>query len=130
MILEAKSCGLAVVVWSYPRGQGVSKEGQNAIDVFCYAGYIAATLGAHIIKLKPPSNFIEQEDALKIYHDHHIQTSTLDQRVRQVMKSVFNGKRLVVFSGLCTKSDQEILDDVKMINQGGGSGSIIGRNSF
>jgi class I fructose-bisphosphate aldolase len=130
VILEAKSCGLAVVVWSYPRGEGISKEGETAIDVCCYAGHIAALIGANIIKLKPPSNFIEKSENLKIYQENHIQTSTLTERVAQVMRSVFNAKRLVVFSGLAKKSDHDLLAETAMINEAGASGSIIGRNCF
>ena len=47
--------GLAVVVWSYPRGSGISKEGETAIDVVAYAAQIAAQLGAHVVKVKPPT---------------------------------------------------------------------------
>jgi class I fructose-bisphosphate aldolase len=130
IILEAKSCGLAVVVWSYPRGEGVSKEGETAIDVCSYAGHIAAVIGANIIKLKPPSNFIEKSENLKIYQENHIQTGTLVQRISQVMKSIFNGKRLVVFSGLAKRSDQDLLAEIAMIKEAGASGSIIGRNIF
>ena len=64
---EAKSHGLAVVVWSYPRGEGLSKEGETAIDVVSYAAQIAAQLGAHIIKVKMPSEHIEQAAAKKVY---------------------------------------------------------------
>jgi class I fructose-bisphosphate aldolase len=130
LIREAKSKGLAVVVWSYPRGEGISKEGESAIDVCCYAGHIAALLGANIIKLKPPVNFIEKPESQKIYVENSIKTSTLSERVTHVMRSVFNFKRLVVFSGGSAKSDTEMLEEIDMINTGGGSGSIIGRNSF
>jgi class I fructose-bisphosphate aldolase len=130
IIRQAKDCGLATVIWSYPRGQGISKEGQSAIDVCCYAGHIAALIGANIIKLKPPINFIESPDAQKIYAQSSIKTASLEDRIRHVMKSTFNNKRLVVFSGGMAKSDEEILDEVKMLYRAGASGSIIGRNSF
>ena len=35
---EAKKAGLAVVVWSYPRGEQLSKAGETAIDVIAYGG--------------------------------------------------------------------------------------------
>ncbi len=130
VIMEAKSCGLAAIVWAYPRGEGVSQQGQSAIDVCCYAGHIAALIGANIIKLKPPSNFVEKPEVLKIYQENNIAISTLSQRIRHVMRSVFNYKRLVIFSGLARKSDDQLLEDVDMIFQGGGSGSVIGRNTF
>src|SRR5213079_730899 len=35
----AKRHGLAVVIWSYPRGSGISKQGETAIDVCGYAAH-------------------------------------------------------------------------------------------
>src|SRR5260370_1144490 len=55
LALEAKAVGLAVVVWSYPRGSRISKEGETAVDVVTYAAQIAAQLGAAIIKVKLPN---------------------------------------------------------------------------
>ena len=52
---EARSYGLPVVIWSYPRGEHLSKEGETAIDVVAYAAQIACQLGAHIVKVKPPT---------------------------------------------------------------------------
>ncbi len=43
---EAKAHGLVVVIWSYPRGSGLSKDGEAGIDVTAYAAHIAAQLGA------------------------------------------------------------------------------------
>src|SRR6201997_504080 len=64
---EAKRHGLAVVVWSYPRGSQLSKDGETAIDVVAYAAHIAAQLGAHVVKIKLPSAHIEQAEATKAY---------------------------------------------------------------
>ena len=64
---EAKAKGLAVVVWSYPRGTSLSKEGETAIDVAAYAAHIAAQLGAHLIKVKLPTEHIELAEAKKAY---------------------------------------------------------------
>jgi class I fructose-bisphosphate aldolase len=130
VIAESKASGLPVVVWSYPRGQGVSKEGETAIDVCSYAGHIAALIGANIIKLKLPANFIESQQALEVYQQNAIPTASLQERVAHIMRSAFNGKRLVVFSGMAAKNEQQLLEEVKMIHAGTGSGSIIGRNSF
>ena len=60
---EAKEHGLAVVVWSYPRGSVLNKEGETAMDVVAYAAQIAAQLGAHVIKVKLPSAHLEQSTA-------------------------------------------------------------------
>lgn len=130
IILEAKSNGLLAVIWSYPRGGDLSKEGETAIDVCAYAAHMAALLGAHIIKVKPPTAYLENTEAKKIYESEKIQISTLAERVRHVVQSCFNGKRLVVFSGGTAKSNKDILLEVTAIKEGGANGSIIGRNSF
>jgi class I fructose-bisphosphate aldolase len=130
MAEEAKSAGLAVVVWSYPRGGGLSKEGETAMDITAYAAHMAALLGAHIIKVKPPTEFLEQAEAKKVYEKEKIDISSLSKRVAHVVQSCFNGRRLVVFSGGAAKDMQGILDEVRAIRDGGGTGSIIGRNTF
>lgn len=127
---EAKSKGLAVVIWSYPRGSGLSKQGETAVDVVAYAAQIAAQLGAHLIKVKPPTAHIEQEAARKVYEAQGIPIATLADRVRHVVQSAFNGRRLVIFSGGEAKETEAILDEIRAIRDGGGFGSIIGRNSF
>ncbi len=130
LTLEAKSVGLAVVIWSYPRGSGISKEGETAIDVVAYAAQIAAQLGAHFIKVKPPSEHIEQDAARKVYEKEGIPIGTLADRVRHVVQSAFNGRRVVIFSGGPAKGKDAILEEVRGIAEGGGFGSIMGRNSF
>ena len=127
---EAKSYGLAVVVWSYPRGEGLSKEGETAIDVVAYAAQIAAQLGAHIIKVKVPSAHIEQTAAQKVYEAEKIPISTPADRIRHVVQSTFDGRRIVIFSGGAKGEDRKIFDEARAIRDGGGFGSIIGRNSF
>jgi class I fructose-bisphosphate aldolase len=127
---EAKRKGLAVVVWSYPRGSGISKEGETAIDVVAYAAQIAAQLGAHLIKVKPPTAHIEQAAAKKVYEKERVPVGTLAERVRHVVQSAFNGRRIVIFSGGEAKETSAIFDEVRAIRDGGGFGSIIGRNSF
>jgi class I fructose-bisphosphate aldolase len=130
IIAEARAAGLVAVVWSYPRGGGLSKEGETALDVTSYAAHIAAQLGAHIIKVKLPTAFLEQETARKVYEENYIPRDTLTERVRHVIQSTFNGRRIVIFSGGAKAEDEEIFDEVRAIRAGGGFGSIIGRNSF
>lgn len=127
---EAKACGLAVVMWSYPRGAGLSKDGETAIDVTAYAAHIAALMGAHIIKVKPPTAFIEQAEAKKVYEKEKIKIDTLADRIAHIKQTTFGGRRLVIFSGGGAKSDQEVLDEVRGIAAGGADGSIMGRNAF
>src|SRR5467141_103644 len=127
---EAKRNGLAVVVWSYPRGSGLSKAGETGIDVVAYAAHIAAQLGAHILKVKLPSDHIEQEEARKAYEKNAIPIATLADRVRHVVQSSFDGRRIVIFSGGTYAADETFFEEVRAIRDGGGFGSIIGRNSF
>ncbi len=128
---EAKSSGLAVVVWSYPRGSSLSQKGETAIDVVAYAAQIAAQMGAHIIKVKLPSNHIEHEAAKKVYESAAVPIKSLSDRVKHVVQSAFDGRRIVIFSGGAKKEkEQSMFDEVRAIRDGGGFGSIIGRNSF
>ena len=128
---EAKASGLAVVVWSYPRGSSLSKEGETGIDVVAYAAHIAAQLGAHVIKVKLPTAHIEQTEAKKAYEKAAVPIATLPERVRHVVQSAFDGRRIVIFSGGAKKDrDEDVFDEARAIRDGGGFGSIIGRNSF
>jgi fructose-bisphosphate aldolase, class I len=131
MIVEAKDRGLAAVVWSYPRGSDISKAGETAVDVVAYAAQIAAQLGAHVIKVKPPTENIEQAEAKKAYEKAGVPIGTLAERVRHVVQSAFDGRRIVIFSGGATReNDEAIFEECRAIRDGGGFGSIIGRNSF
>jgi class I fructose-bisphosphate aldolase len=128
---EAKRSGLAVVVWSYPRGSGLSKAGETAIDVIGYAVQIAAQLGAHIIKVKLPTAHIEQDAARAVYEAQNIPIETQAERVRHITQCGFAGRRIVIFSGgAATFDDVALLDEIRAIHSGGGFGSILGRNSF
>jgi class I fructose-bisphosphate aldolase len=130
MAEEAKAHGLAVVVWSYPRGSGLSKDGETGIDVTAYAAHIAAQLGAHVIKVKLPTAHLEQSAAKKVYEKETVPLGSLAERVRHVVQAAFSGRRIVIFSGGAADTDQAVFDQVRAIRDGGGFGSIIGRNSF
>ncbi len=128
---EAKSAGLAVVVWSYPRGPMLDKAGETAIDICAYAAHMAALCGAHIIKVKPPTAQLSLDAAKKVYQEQHIDISTQKARIAHVVQCCFNGRRLVVFSGGETKGDVEaIYTEIRAQRDGGASGAIIGRNTF
>jgi class I fructose-bisphosphate aldolase len=130
LILEAKAHGLPTVLWAYPRGAGISKDGETAVDVAAYAAQISAQLGAHVIKIKPPKDFIEQAEAKKVFEKYSIPTKTLADRVKHCVQSAFNGKRIIIFSGGESKSTDDLLEEVKGLAAGGAFGSIMGRNAF
>jgi len=127
---EAKAKGLAVVVWSYPRGGNISKEGELALDIVAYGAHMAALLGANIIKVKLPTAYLENAEAKKIYEQQNIPLQSLADRVRHIKQNCFAGKRLVVFSGGASKGTDDVLLDARAVRAGGGNGSIIGRNCF
>ena len=127
---EAKRAGLAVVIWSYARGGQLSKDGETAIDVISYSAQIAAQLGAHIIKVKPPTAHVEQSDAKKVFDAQQIRIERLSDRIKHVIESSFNGRRIVIFSGGEAKETSAVLEEVKELASGGAFGSIMGRNAF
>ena len=127
---EAAAVGIPTVIWSYPRGEAITKDGETAIDIAAYAAQIAALLGAHIIKIKLSTDHLENKDAKKVYEAQGIDVSTQAARVAHCMDAAFGGRRIVVFSGGAAKGADAVYDDARAIRDGGGNGSIIGRNSF
>ena len=127
---EAASKGVATVIWSYPRGEDLDKDAETAVDVTAYAAHIAALLGAHVIKVKLPSDHLSQPEAKKAFVAGQVPIATQADRVRECVRSVFNGRRIIVFSGGAAKGTDSVLDDARAIRDGGGNGSIIGRNCF
>jgi class I fructose-bisphosphate aldolase len=128
LINEARSVGLPTIVWSYPRGAGLTKEGETAIDVVAYAAQIACQLGAHVVKVKPPTDVVFQNAAKKSYEN--VPVGTLAERIQHVVQAAFNGKRIVIFSGGAAKGTEAVLEEIAEIAKGGGYGSIVGRNAF
>ena len=127
---EAAAKGIATIIWSYPRGEDLDKDGETAMDVTAYAAHIAALLGAHIIKVKLSSDHLSQLEAKKAFIDGKVPVASQADRVRECVRSVLNGRRLIVFSGGAAKGTDSVLDDTRAIRDGGGNGSIIGRNAF
>ena len=127
---EAKAVGIATVIWSYPRGGNLTTAGETAMDICAYAAHMACLLGAHIVKVKPPTDVLELDAAKKVYEAQNIDVGTMSKRIAHVVQSCFNGRRIVVFSGGAARDMDGILDEARAIRDGGGNGSIIGRNSF
>lgn len=127
LINDARAVGLPTIVWSYPRGN-ISKEGETAIDVVAYAAQIACQLGAHVVKVKPPTEVVFQEAAKKSYEN--IPIGTLAERIQHVVQASFNGRRIVIFSGGAAKGTEAVLEEIQQIANGGAYGSIVGRNAF
>jgi class I fructose-bisphosphate aldolase len=128
LIAQARAVGLPTIVWAYPRGADLTKEGETAIDVVAYAAQIACQLGAHVVKVKPPSEIVFQDAAKKSYEN--IPIGTLAERIEHVVQSAFNNRRIVIFSGGAAKGTDAVLEEIGEIAKGGGYGSIVGRNAF
>ena len=127
---EAAAKGVATIIWSYPRGEDLDKDGETAADVTAYSAHIAALLGAHIIKVKLSTDHLSQPEAKKAFETGKVAVKTQADRVRECVRSVLNGRRIIVFSGGAAKGTDSVLDDARAIRDGGGNGSIIGRNCF
>ncbi len=127
---EARASGLAVVIWAYPRGGALAPEDETALDVVAYGAQVAAQLGAHIIKVKAPSAGFSQKDFETLAARAGVDATSLESRVAYVVQAAFAGRRIVIFSGGPTRSDDALLDEVRAIHMGGGFGSIVGRNAF
>jgi len=127
---EAKEHGLPTVVWAYVRGAPIAKENEQAVDLIAYAAQEAAQMGAHVIKVKPPKEGVALPEAKPVYEKYAIPTKTLADRIRHVVQSTFNGKRIIIFSGGEAKDTPAVLEEIRGIRDGGGFGSIMGRNAF
>ncbi len=130
MAEDAKAAGLAVVVWSYPRGPNLDKVAETALDIAAYAAHMAALMGAHIIKVKPPTAAISLDAAKKTYENYPVKVDDAAARFAHIVQACFNGRRLVVFSGGEQRGADALLAEVRAIHAGGGNGSIVGRNAF
>ena len=144
LVAAARPVGLPTVCWSYPRGGMLTKDGETALDVTAYAAHLAASSGAHIIKVKPPSKHIfyaeeigegdkkkpRDADTAKAYAGGNWEESTLAQRAAHVIQAAFNGQRIVIFSGGPAKGEKEVLEEIEQLIAGGSFGTIMGRNSF
>ena len=119
------------VIWSYPRGGSMSKEGETAIDISAYAAHMAALLGAHIIKVKPPTDHLELEAAKKVYEkqkidDRHAGAARIATSCSPASTAGASSSSRAARPRTTTAS----IDEARAIRDGGGNGSIIGRNTF
>lgn len=146
LVAEARACGLFTVVWAYPRGSGINalkgatgtdfygnKTAANddprmALDTIAYSAHMACLAGAHIVKVNLPHKFLARPESQAAYRN--VPMETPEDRVRHVVDCCFKGRRMVIFSGGAAKEADQVLSDVRAVLQGGGTGSIIGRNIF
>jgi class I fructose-bisphosphate aldolase len=102
---SAREHDLPVVMWSYPRGQGVKNDTKS--DVIAYAARQALELGADVAKVKYPGS---------------------PEAMEHVVEMAAPTK--VIMSGGSKRSDREFLESVKAVIDAGGTGLAVGRNIF
>jgi len=101
----AREHGLGVVMWSYPRGQGLKND--RADDVIAYGARLGLELGADISKVKYPGSEAAME------HTVHMA-----------------GDSKVVMSGGSKTDDRAFLQTVRAAMDAGATGLAVGRNVF
>ncbi len=102
---KAREHDMGVVMWSYPRGQGLKND--RSPDTIAYATRLGLELGADIAKVKYPGSADAMEWACKSA-----------------------GKCKVVMSGGSKTSDRDFLETVEAAMNAGSSGLAVGRNVF
>lgn len=131
LVADARRAGLIVVFWVYPRGVGIPDGKETTTDIIAYGATLGANLGGHIIKVKLPTTEgygLASNEKLDIYTNRSLET--LADRVEVVVKSAYNGHRIIIHSGGATKSTEEVLSEIQSLKEGGAFGSIMGRNVF
>lgn len=102
---SARDHDLPVVMWSYPRGQGLKNDTKP--DTIAYATRLGLELGADITKVKYPGD----ADAMKHACDMAAKTK-------------------VIMSGGSKTDDREFLETVEEATNAGAAGLAVGRNVF
>lgn len=130
LIADARKAGLITILWVYPRGAGLIKGQERAVDVIAYGVALGVSLGAQIIKVKLPIDGygIASNKEMGIYDK--VPTETLTDRIKLVMKAAYNGHRIVIHSGGDFANAATLADEMRAIRDGGAFGSIMGRNAF
>ncbi|MFB6082782.1 MAG: class I fructose-bisphosphate aldolase [Halorientalis sp.] len=101
----AREHDMPVVMWSYPRGQGLRNA--ETPESIAYSARLGLELGADVAKVKYPGS-----------------KEAMEETVRMA------GKTKVVMSGGSKRSDEEFLGQVKDCIDAGGAGLAVGRNVF
>lgn len=130
LIADARKAGLITILWVYPRGEGLIKGQERAVDVIAYGVALGVSLGAQIIKVKLPLDGygIASNQEMGIYDQ--VPTQTLTDRIKLVMKAAYNGHRIVIHSGGDFANAETLENEMRSIREGGAFGSIMGRNAF
>ncbi len=129
---EARSLGIPVVMWAYPRGpfaetRGGGKESLAMVD---YAARIANELGATICKINlpggPKGGSYDANGPFKAYNAYN-SLSELDA-LKMAVRSA--GRTGVLVSGGSKLDDKDLLAKTELCLKAGVNGIIFGRNMW
>ncbi|WP_066413686.1 class I fructose-bisphosphate aldolase [Halorubrum aethiopicum] len=101
----AREHDMGVVMWSYPRGQGLRNDGSP--EVISYGARLGLELGADLVKVKYPGSAEAMGDAVEMA-----------------------GPTQVVMSGGTMRDDKAFLRNVADAIDAGATGLAVGRNVF
>ncbi len=124
---EAERAGMPVIMWAYPRGTFMEqKGGRDSFYAIDYAARVAQELGADIVKVNYPK---VNEEKRALYPKEYRDVKLSDKEMLEhIVASA--GRTLVIMSGGSKRSDEQLLDDVRVALEAGASGFIFGRNMW
>jgi class I fructose-bisphosphate aldolase len=142
---EARSLGMATILWCYTRNNGFKKDGvdyHTSADLTGQANHLGVTIQADIIKQKLATN----NGGFKALNTGGSSYGKLDERIyselttdhpidlcRYQVVNCFMGRAGLISSGGESKGDSDLADAVRtaVINKrAGGMGLISGRKAF
>lgn len=123
---EADHFGMPVVVWSYPRGRAIERQGgRDSLYAVDYAARVALELGADVVKLNIPKHSDKDADQPGPYADLDF---SYEEGARRVIASA--GRVPVLVSGGSKVSDEDLLEKARVSMAAGATGLIFGRNMW
>ena len=129
IIREAKAKGLVAVVWSYPRGGKITKDGETALDIVAYAAHMAALMGAAHHQGEAAQGRRRPGRGQEGLREGRGADGDLAERSRTSCRRLRRPAhgRVLRRRG---QGHRRLLEEIRQIRDGGGYGSIIGRNTF
>lgn len=140
LFAAAHRAGLATILWCYVRNRAFRSQGginyETAVDLTGQAIYLAASLGADIVKQKAPTPEFGFRDLNFGKHSDEMYQNLLSQHpidlTRYQVANGFMGRVGLINSGGGTGADdlKEAITTAVINKRAGGMGLILGRKAF
>jgi class I fructose-bisphosphate aldolase len=136
---ECERFGMPLIIWAYPRGEGIdAKGGRETSYALESAARLATEMGATIIKSNLPKaakdEFLTNESVPKYFRSLEQELRTLpayEQKLERARRVVHAAQGIpVLFSGGADKTDAEVLENAEVSVKAGCFGFIYGRNMW